>query len=150
MTSRCFGSKELPLLGLGRLRRGSAGRLRSRGCQIFDLGISDTPTTFRSEPALDPSFLHGPGREPVRLGPCPTPGYNPDKEIETTFYTLNVQHQFNHRWGVEVAVPDWQRHFVTDVQRRRPGVTDQEAAGVSPNIRNAQVNTLSDVRIMGM
>jgi hypothetical protein len=117
------------------------------GCQIFDLGISDMPTTFQSDRlTLQYSFMDQ--NENQSGSALSDPGYNPDKQIQTSFYTVNIEHQFNHRWGVEVAIPYWQRTFVTDVNGT-PGMTDLQAAA-SPDIQNAQVNTLSDVRVMGM
>jgi hypothetical protein len=111
------------------------------------MGISDMPTTFDSDRlTLQYSFMN---QNLDQSGSALTnPGYNPDKQIETSFYTVDIAHQFNHRWGVAVEIPYWQRYFVTD-NNGTPGVTDQQAA-VTPDIESAQVNTLSDVRLMGM
>ncbi|HXB97641.1 MAG TPA: hypothetical protein VNZ54_06275 [bacterium] len=117
------------------------------GCQIFDLGISDMPTTFRSDRlTLQYSFMD---QDENQSGSALAgPAYNPDKRIQTSFYTVNVGHQFNHLWGVEVAVPYWQRGFVTDTAGA-PGVTDGQA-GANPDVQSAQVDALSDVRVTGM
>jgi hypothetical protein len=117
------------------------------GCQIFDMGLEDMPTTFDDNRlTLQYSFMN---QDENQSGSAlASPGLNPDKRIETSFYTLGLAHQFDHSWGLALEVPYWQRRFTTD-NNGAPGTTDQDA-GVAPDLESQQVNALSDVRVMGM
>jgi hypothetical protein len=117
------------------------------GCQIFDMGLSDMPTTFDSNRlSLQYSFLN---QNENQSGSAPaSPELNPDKHLETSFYTAGLEHQFDHAWGLAVEVPYMQRLFTTD-NNGQAGISDQ-SLGVSPDIETQQVNTLGDIRVMGM
>jgi hypothetical protein len=117
------------------------------GCQIFDMGIAEMPTTFDSTRlTLQYSYMD---QDEDQSGSALTdPGTNPDKRITTQFFTLDLAHQFDHSWGVSAEIPYWQRYFVTD-NNGAVGVTDAQA-GTTPDIASAQVNTLSDIRLMAM
>jgi hypothetical protein len=41
------------------------------------------------------------------------PAQNPDKKIETSFYTAGFQYMFNRSWGIQVEVPIADRYFET-------------------------------------
>lgn len=117
------------------------------GCQIFDMGLADMPTTFDANRlSLQFSFMNQ--NEDQSGSALASQALNPDKQIETSFYTLSLAHQFDHSWGLALEIPYWQRLFVTD-SNGIPGVTDGNA-GLTPNLQSQQVNTLSDARVMGM
>jgi hypothetical protein len=117
------------------------------GCQIFDMGLAEMPTTFDADRlTLQASFMD---QDENQSGSAlADPAYNPDKRIITQFFSVDLAHQFNHRWGVSVEVPYWERSFTTD-ENGAVGVSDAQA-GSSPAIASAQVGTLSDIRLMAM
>jgi hypothetical protein len=117
------------------------------GCQIFEVGISDMPISMDSNRlTLEYSFMDQ--TENQSGSALADPATNPDKRITTSMFTLDLAHQFGHDWGLEAEIPYWQRGFTTDTQGS-VGVTDSDA-GVTPSIMGTQVNTLSDIRLMGM
>jgi hypothetical protein len=117
------------------------------GCQIFDTGFSGMPSMeFPNQLTFEYSFMNQ--NEDQSGSALTNPALNPDKQIETSFYTLTYSHDFNHTWGVDVEIPFFQRYFVTD-NNGTPGETDADV-GVAPDIESAQVNTLSDIKVMGM
>jgi len=111
------------------------------------MGIADMPTTFDSNRmTFQYSFMN---QDENQSGSASASSAdNPDKQIETSFFTVDLAHQFDHAWGLAIEVPYWRRHFVTD-NNGTPGITDQQY-GVNGDIESAQVNTLSDMRVMGM
>lgn len=117
------------------------------GCQIFDMGLGDMPTTFDDNRlTFQYSFMN---QDENQSGSAlASHDLNPDKQIETSFYTIGLAHQFDHSWGLALEIPYWQRYFVTD-NNGTPGSTDA-GGGLVPDIESQQVNALSDVRVMGM
>ncbi len=117
------------------------------GCGIFETGLPGLPdSAFATQISLQVSYMNqNMNQEGKNLV---NSGLNSDKEIETSFINLDIQHQFNQDWGAIVEIPYWMRHFATDVNGSS-GVTDQQA-GVVPDIRTQDIQTLSDIRVMGM
>ncbi|MGH7442673.1 MAG: hypothetical protein ACREKE_08385 [bacterium] len=113
------------------------------GCQIFDVGVSDMPNTFyQNRVALEYSFMN---QNENQSGSAVTaPGLNPDKQLESSFYDVDLAHQFNHDWGLEAELPFVQRYFASD-DNGTPGVMD-----AGPDIESARINTLGDAMLMGM
>jgi len=82
------------------------------GCGVFDVGTSSMyaehagVTVFSEFDYLDQSHN--------RSGTSSAPAAdNEDKAIRTRFWTVGGQYQFNRSWGLTVAVPYWQRSFLT-------------------------------------
>ncbi|HTB23671.1 MAG TPA: hypothetical protein VK914_13325 [bacterium] len=113
------------------------------GCQIFDLGLSDMPTTYNPDRlTLQYSFMDQ-NENQSGSGPA-SPALNPDKENESSFYTVSLAHQFNNSWGLSLALPYLDRRFTTDVNGS-PDLPDP-----SPSVQSQTLGTLGDVRVMGM
>src|ERR1700722_2281744 len=110
------------------------------GCQIFDMGMVDMPTTFDPDRlTLQYSFMD---QDQNQSGPSfASPGLNPDKQNESSFYTVDLAHQFNHSWGVAADVPYLTRRFTTD-GNGTPNVMDAD-----PDIQTQQENSLGDIRL---
>ncbi len=110
------------------------------GCGMFDVGMPGLGLPSAAggsiniqDTLLDQnSAMQGSHRIPL--------GQSPDQKIQTNFLNLNAQYTFNHEWGVMAMVPYWQRTFDTNAN----------FGGGAPDVVNHRVNTLSDVRIMGM
>jgi hypothetical protein len=66
------------------------------------------------------------------------PGYNPDKKIETSFYTTGFQYMFNRSWGIQVEMPIADRFFETT-----GGATGHD-------IVHSTWTALGDIRVMGI
>jgi len=113
------------------------------GCQIFDMGMVDIPTTYNPDRlTLQYSFMN---QDANQSGSSLTsPALNPNKQNETSFYTVDLAHEFNNSWGVTLDVPYLQRHFTTD-NNGTPNLPDP-----SPDIQSQTVNTVGDIRLMGM
>jgi hypothetical protein len=105
------------------------------GCGIFTVG---TPSLFPLGPgglvymqfdemAQDENWSGG-SRAPAAA--------NPDKRITTRFFTAGLHYMFDRRWGVQVAVPFWDRAFTT--------TTD---GGGTATFRHSAVG---DVRVMAV
>ncbi len=69
------------------------------GCGVFNLGLPGLPSTFyKTKISLQYDYMnqnetqHGSGLVSGNL--------SPDKQIETNFFNLNIQHMFNHQWGI--------------------------------------------------
>jgi hypothetical protein len=122
-----------------------AGSLRACacGCQIFDMGMVDMPTTYDPDRlTLQYSFMD---QDQNQSGSgFAAPGLNPDKQNETSFYTVDLAHQFNNSWGVTAEVPYLMRRFTTDTNGN-PNVIDPD-----PDVQTQQENSLGDIRLMGM
>jgi hypothetical protein len=110
------------------------------GCGMFDVGMPGLGLPSAAggsiniqDTLLDQnSAMQGSHRIPL--------SQSPDQKIQTNFLNLNAQYTFNHEWGVMAMVPYWQRTFDTNAN----------FGGGAPDVVNHRVNTLSDVRIMGM
>ncbi len=110
------------------------------GCGMFDVGMPGLGLPNAAGGSINVqdtvlnqnSAMQGSGRIPL--------SQSPDQKIQTNFINLNGQYTFNHAWGIMAMLPYWQRSFDTN---------DNFGNGAS-NIVNHKVNTLSDVRIMGM
>jgi len=110
------------------------------GCGMFDVGMpglglpnaAGGSVNIQDTALNQNSAMQGSHRIPL--------SQSPDQKIETNFLNLNAQFTFNHEWGIMAMVPYWQRSFDTN---------DNFGNG-APNVVNHRVNTLSDVRIMGM
>jgi hypothetical protein len=66
------------------------------------------------------------------------PSYNPDKKIETSWYTPGIQYMFNRSWGIQAEIPIASRYFVTT-----GGATGTEIVG-------NRWTTIGDARIWGI
>jgi len=102
------------------------------GCDIFDVGAfasGSGGTAFLEYDVLDQKV----NRSQSAKAP---ESQNPDKEIKTSFYTAGARYMFDRSWGVEIAVPYWQRHFKTTTD---DGSTDAHDHGA-----------LGDTRIKGL
>jgi hypothetical protein len=124
---------------------GLAGTLQACacGCQIFDLGLSDMPTTYNPDRlTLQYSFMD---QNENQSGSSPaSPALNPDKENESSFYTVSLAHQFNDTWGLSATLPYLERRFTTDVNGT-PNLPDP-----SPAVQSQTLGTLGDASVMGM
>jgi len=113
------------------------------GCQIFDMGMVDMPTTFDPDRlTLQYSFMDQ--DENQSGSSLASPGLNPDRRNETSFYTVDLAHQFNKSWGVTAEVPYLMRRFTSDTNGT-PNVIDPD-----PDVQTQQENSLGDIRLMGM
>ena len=63
---------------------------------------------------------------------------NNDKRLKTDFVTVGGQYMFNHSWGVMMEVPYWERNY------RGAYVGNNE------DIKSFDMNSVGDIRIMGM
>lgn len=110
------------------------------GCGMFQVGMPGLglPTKSGGNVNLQMTFLD---QDAAMQGSSKIPlSQSPDQRIRTTFYDLNTQYQFSRSWGMMMTVPYWQRSFDTDAN-----------FGNGPaRIVEAKVNTLSDIRIMGL
>jgi hypothetical protein len=107
------------------------------------MGMVDMPTTYKpNRLTLQYSFMD---QDQNQSGSSfASPELNPDKQNETSFYTVDLAHQFNNDWGVTAEVPYLQRRFTTDTNGN-PNAVDP-----NPDSQTQQENTLGDVRLMGM
>ncbi len=113
----------------------SLGLACACGCGIFDVGTSAMYANhaggmvFVEYDYLDQSHN--------RSGTSSAPAAdNEDKAIQSTFYTLGGQYQFNRSWGLTVEVPYWHRYFQT---------TDEDSGEIVQFTHAA----LGDIRIKG-
>lgn len=117
------------------------------GCGIFDVGLPGLPVSGSSnQVSLQYSYMNQDTNHQFTNNV--SSDLNPDKQIQTDFYSLYGQHMFNREWGIMAMVPVWHRSFTTDVNGS-PGITDASQA-VTPNLQNQTVNALSDIRVEGM
>jgi len=82
------------------------------GCGIFDVGTSSMlPTGEGGMVWVQYDYQdqninwNGHGRAPA--------AFNPDKKIETNFYTPGIQYMFNRSWGIQAELPIADRFFET-------------------------------------
>ena len=117
------------------------------GCGIFDVGLPGLPVTgMNDQLSLQYSYMNQ--NMDHNFTNNVSNALNPDKQIQTDFYTLYGQHMFNQDWGIMAMIPFWHRSFTTD-ENGIPGVTDA-SQGVSPDLQSQTVNALSDIRVEGM
>ena len=116
------------------------------GCGIFDLVVPGLPdTNYSTTFSLQYDYMnqnetqHGSGLVSGDL--------NPDKQVETSFFNLFFQHQFDRDWGFMTMIPVWNRSFITD-NNGTPGVTDA-SQNVTPLLLSSTATVLSDIRLMG-
>ena len=110
------------------------------GCGMFDVGMPGLalPSSQGGSINLQQTFLD---QNQAMQGNSKIPlSQSPDQRINTTFTNLNAQYQFSRDWGMMAMVPYWQRSFDTDAN----------FGNGAPQIVNSKVNTLSDIRLMGM
>ncbi len=88
------------------------GRACASGCGIFEVGTdSMAPSGAGQMLFLENDFQdqdrnwHGDSRAAA--------ADNPDRDIRTDFVTAGLQDMFSRDWGLQVDVPNVQRHFVT-------------------------------------
>ncbi|MHB1669547.1 MAG: hypothetical protein ACYCSR_11165 [Thiomonas sp.] len=98
------------------------------GCGVFNPGLPGLPNTvYSTKISLQYDAMN---QNETQHGSSVVSGdLNPDKQIKTNFFNLDIQHMFNRQWGVMAMIPDWDRHFVTD-NNGTVGQTDQ-SQGVS-------------------
>jgi hypothetical protein len=83
------------------------------GCGVFDVGTSSMlPTTGErgmvwEQYDYQDQVTNWNGHTSV------SPAYNPDKKIETSWYTTGFQYFFTENWGIQVEVPIATRFFET-------------------------------------
>jgi hypothetical protein len=82
------------------------------GCGVFDVGTSTMlplgtgGVAYLQYDYQDQSInWNGHQRAPA--------SFNPDKKIETSFYTPGIQYMFNRSWGIQVELPIANRFFET-------------------------------------
>ncbi len=82
------------------------------GCGVFEVGTSTMlPTGTGGLVYLDYAYQdqninwNGHGRAPA--------AFNPDKKIETSFYTPGIQYLFNRSWGIQAEISVDSRFFET-------------------------------------
>jgi hypothetical protein len=82
------------------------------GCGIFDVGTSTMLPSgrgglfwFQYDYQDQNMNWSGSSRAPAEN--------NPDKDIETSFFTVGTQYLFNREWGIQAELPTAYRHFVT-------------------------------------
>ncbi len=110
------------------------------GCGMFDVGMPGLalPSSQGGSINLQQTFLD---QNQAMQGNSKIPlSQSPDQRINTTFTNLNAQYQFSRDWGMMAMIPYWQRSFDTDAN----------FGNGAPQIVNSKVNTLSDIRLMGM
>ena len=105
------------------------------GCGVFGVGAGNLiPLSGGGSVYVEADYMNqnrnwsGEARAPAEN--------NPDKQIQTEFYTVGGQYMFNSRWGVMLEVPIWNRVFRT---------TDDDGA-----ISRREHAALGDVRLMGV
>ena len=89
------------------------------GCGIFTVG---TPSLFPlGTGGLAYLQFDGMDQDENWSGGSRAPGAdNPDKRITTRFFTAGLHYMFDRRWGIQVAVPFWDRTFTTMDGGRTP------------------------------
>ena len=110
------------------------------GCGMFDVGMPSLalPSSQGGSINLQQTFLD---QNQAMQGNSKIPlSQSPDQRINTTFTNLNAQYQFSRDWGMMAMIPYWQRSFDTNAN----------FGNGAPQIVNSKVNTLSDIRLMGM
>lgn len=148
MVSRVFGYGGVAVLVLvGAIGLPGQASACACGCGIFDVGLPGLPVTG-SENQLSLQYSYMDQNTNHSFTHNVSSDLNPDKQIQTDFYTLYGQHMFNQDWGIMAMVPYWRRSFTTDTNGMS-GVTDA-AQGVTPNIQNQTIGALSDIRVEGM
>ncbi|MGH7814328.1 MAG: hypothetical protein ACREQI_10050 [Candidatus Binataceae bacterium] len=65
-------------------------------------------------------------------------GQNNDKKLETNFVTVGAQYMFNRSWGAMLEVPYWERNY------------RGAYVGNNADIQEFDMNSIGDIRIMGM
>lgn len=65
---------------------------------------------------------------------------SPDQQIVSQFENLNMQYNINRDWGVMAMIPYWNRSFTTNAN----------FGNGAPQMITNNVNTLSDIRLLGM
>lgn len=65
---------------------------------------------------------------------------SPDQQIVSQFENLNMQYNINRDWGVMAMIPYWNRSFTTNAN----------FGNGAPQLVTNNVNTLSDIRLLGM
>jgi hypothetical protein len=64
--------------------------------------------------------------------------YNPDKKIETSWYTPGLQYMFNRSWGIQAEIPIANRYFVTT------------GGATGTDIVSSRWTTIGDARVWGI
>jgi len=105
------------------------------GCGVFDVQTSSMfPTGEGGTVWAEYDFMN---QNKNWSGTSGAPAANnPDKRIETNFFTVGGQYMFNRSWGVTAEVPYWDRDFSTT-----------DSAGGMTSLHNS---ALGDVRIKGV
>jgi hypothetical protein len=108
------------------------------GCGIFDVGTSSMlPTTTESGMVWEQYDYQDQVTNWNGHTSAPT-SYNPDKKIETSFYTTGFQYFFNHSWGIQAEVPIANRFFKTT------------GGATGSDIVHSAWTALGDIRVEGL
>lgn len=110
------------------------------GCGMFDLGMPGLglPGASAGSINLQDTWLD---QNVAKQGTNKIPlNQSADQEIRTQFTNLNAQYNINHDWGVMAMVPYWKRSYDFNAN----------FGGATPQMVHSSVDTLSDVRLMGM
>jgi hypothetical protein len=108
------------------------------GCGIYDVGTSSMlPATGENGMVWEQydyqdQVTNWNGHTSVN------PAYNPDKKIETSFYTTGFQYFFNRSWGIQVEVPVADRFFKTT------------GGATGTQIVHSTWTALGDIRVEGL
>jgi hypothetical protein len=83
------------------------------GCGIYDVGTSSMLPSTGEKGMVWEQFDYQDQVTNWNGHTSVSPAYNPDKKIETSFYTTGLQYFFNRNWGIQVEVPIADRFFQT-------------------------------------
>ena len=105
------------------------------GCGVFDVGTSSMYASHAGGMVyLEYDYLD---QSHNRSGTSSAPAAdNEDKAIQSSFYALGGQYQFNRSWGMSIDIPYWERGFTTT----------EEGTGAIVRSRHRAVG---DIRIKG-
>ncbi len=126
-------------LGLAALAP-TAARACACGCGIFDIGGGalmppDSPTGFSAW--FRYSYMDQTRNR--EGGHAAAAADNPDKSIETHFYTFGGQYMINHKWTIMAEVPIYDRTFVS--------TDDGGVAGPEGSVYRARETGLGDAQL---
>ena len=129
-------------LGLGALSP-SLAQACACGCGVFDVG-DGTLTPAMSPSGFTAWFRYGymdQNRNWEGDGSAPASDNN-DKRIETSFYTVGGEYQFNHRWTVMAELPLFDRSFHS--------LDDGTKFGPAGTPFTSRVTSLGDLQLTAM
>jgi hypothetical protein len=124
----------LPLLGVT-----TAALACACGCSVFDVGGLDTPQEQDHGGRVFFEFWSGDQTENYIGSSRSSSAANTDKEINTQWYNVGFEYNFNRDWGVMVRIPVVNRTLTTETDFAFPG-----------QIQSFNSRDIGDIEIMGM